>query len=274
MAATVLRPCFGSPTAFLVHGENQFYRGKNGFHPTRCHKCAAKEGCSAIGLARLKSNPRIEMAFNNFTSCGGRVEFAKARKSGRQSAIIHAYRSVIAALDSHGPFQSVNDDRIQAYCDEKLVEQGIKDRERQRVARERERVSRLRKGEFDADFLQRMWRERVYREGLFTSAQKRADAPACLAKAGPDGALLASQVWSAKTILIVGNKKVNPSSIASELIARGWVATGNQNSLRGRVKKALTRITFLETVLLPGATAPIWDRVDLMDLMKPDLYLN
>jgi len=147
MRVPVLRPCFGSPTALLVHGGDQTRSGKNGRQPTRCNACPAKEACAKVGYARLHADARIAAAYNAFEAAGGRLIFIKGRTSRGDAEIERCYGKVLAALIAHPPFANVNDAHIQAYCDDLIAERQAKDQERQRLKRDRERALRMRQAE-------------------------------------------------------------------------------------------------------------------------------
>jgi hypothetical protein len=269
MTKTVLRPCFGSPTAYLVHGGDQFYWGKKGYQRTRCNACPAKEGCAAVGHARLRSSQSISAAHDNFEKLGGREALKQSRKSRDSTQIGRAYRDVLTALNGHGSFESVNDPRIEAHIDAELSKRRDAEFADQKRRVDRDRADRLSRGDFDADLLDRMFRERVYRRVLFGLAQKEIGAPAWLERS-KDGARFASRVWFVKTLLLIAGREPNPSLIASELIARELVPTRNHNSLRARVGKALERIVRLEAAVPPGRSGPIWEKADLNALTTPD----
>lgn len=56
----VLRPCFGSPTAFLRHGGVRLIarREKPPFK-SRCTYCHAREGCEKVAVYRLYNNSEV-----------------------------------------------------------------------------------------------------------------------------------------------------------------------------------------------------------------------
>ena len=263
----LLRPCFGSPTAFLIHGGDQFTKTRKGNFPTRCNNCPAKEACAKVATARLErvSQP-IRDALTAWNLVGGRKEMKSERKSGQFGQASHRWRDLLAALDNHGRFKSINDDYIRDYCNAKVEEQRVKDRDRKQAIRDQERLARFRCGDFDTAFLERMWREAFHRRVLFNQARERDGAPPWLRTRDVGLPQFTADVWRVMTMLEIGQKKPNASLVASELIALDLVESRNHNSLRGRVKSAIDRVRRLETVTLPGRDRPTWDRVDLVEL--------
>jgi hypothetical protein len=61
MTKTVLRPCFGSPTAYLVHGGDQFIGGKKGISARDVMPARLRKGVQqldTLGCAVAKASPQ------------------------------------------------------------------------------------------------------------------------------------------------------------------------------------------------------------------------
>lgn len=268
---TVSRPCFGAPTAYLVHGGMKPVKGRNGqYHASRCMRCPAQPGCEMIAVARLNASPRLRDAKTEFELAGGQRQLTANRKRRRPGDADQKLAGLIRELRSHGPFTSVNDDQIRANLRSSKLERLEKDRQRKAQARLRDRMACAEAGNFDDKFLDRLRRERFFRELSFKIAMSQPGAPPWLTKGNDQTAKFTADVWFIVTLLIAMKVRPNPSRIATELIQRSLVETTNQNSLRSGVKQAMDRIQRLENFVITGKISPTWPKAVLADLFDPE----
>lgn len=187
----------------------------------------------------------------------------------QRSVVSLRWADILRAIERHGYFKSVNDERIREYVDTQRKAEKARDAERKRADREAERRLLRQAGEFDDEFLDRVRRETIHRRLGFERALQHPQRPRWARQCAHDTASFTARTWQAKTLIIARGGKVNPSSVATELIIRELVETTNHNALRDRVRAAMVRIEKLERTMLPGSSEPIWTPVSIDELDEP-----
>ncbi|MCZ4343924.1 hypothetical protein O4H52_20120 [Sphingomonadaceae bacterium G21617-S1] len=263
----VLRPCFGSPTAFLRHGGVRLIarREKPPFK-SRCTYCHAREGCEKVAVYRLYNNSEVRALLGEWHLAGGREALERHDNNHAQ----RKWRDLIAALNRAGPFLSP----VDGWIDEHIVAEDARIREEDRVrqaeARARLRAEKATRGELDEIALDRLKRERIFRQVQFDVTKKEASAPAWLSKGPTDTGAFTAKVWEALKRLELQGIVPNPSNIAGFLINHDLTDRGNQNALRDRTRRAFDRIEHLEHYTPPGRLGPLWPPLKAAQLLEDE----
>lgn len=126
------RPCFGIPTARLVHGREYKIQLDGKLVFARCGECPVRAACHFVCDERLHANESIWEAFREFERHGGRDAFWS--KDARSRAVGHALRELLRHLQAAN-FSTVADADIADHYDRMAVTKREADAERQRRLR-------------------------------------------------------------------------------------------------------------------------------------------
>lgn len=126
------RPCFGIPTAKLVHGREYKVQPDGNLVFARCGECPVKSACNFICDERLHANDDIWEAFRQFERHGGRDALWSAGSGGRAAG--SALRELLRHLQAAN-FTSVADQGLATHYDEKALQKRKADADRQRQHR-------------------------------------------------------------------------------------------------------------------------------------------
>jgi hypothetical protein len=257
MPPLIGRPCFGQVTAYLRHGGHQpFWNPKVGqWMNSRCMRCPVRDACEYVCEERLRVTPAIEKAYREWRANGGRNS-TWSKPSGSMARI--KYRDLLDLLKTTVAFSNSNDEIAIAHCEKVIEDRRIKDRDRKWKNRLRAQLESARAGEFDADVVDVLTRQRIWRQVQHMQARAHPNGPMQLKRVPDDASLFDSHAWVAKTMLELRGAAVNASSIATVMQSQGFDALRSQNALRDRVRRALTRIALLERLHLPGRSEPVW----------------
>lgn len=245
------RPCFGIPTARLIHGRDHLVRGEGGkAYDTRCGGCPLKATCTFITEERIHhSSPRVHDAYKTFCERGGvdAVWTAKGRKK-----LGMALRDLVNALVAEN-FTNVNDVAVAEHYDREAEKRRAKDAERQRLHRASQIAAT---GKFDGDTLDTLKADCRVRVTRLKDAKAMDAAPHWLRKT--NDLSFVGVVWLDKTMLEMSGRKSGATHIAADIRERfPMLATMAPNSLRKRVDKVLKRIPELEALTLADGQ-PCW----------------
>jgi hypothetical protein len=267
----LMKPCFGQPTAFARHGGHQpIVNPRFGSVKSRCMRCNAKEACERVAKARLVVTPEIKSAYVRFEQAGGSFGLKHPKLCPTAE---REFDGLVGAIVSHGGFTSTNDAAALAELDEREKQRKIANAEKKRLARRKA----IKRGEFTAEFLELMERERIRREGQLVLATSWDGLPRNVARMPVQSAVTTADVWFVRECKRIRGEKINPASIARALIARwpGRYPSARYNALRQRTGADLARVATLERHVVKGFSDPIWPCFDLagaldeLDIVAP-----
>lgn len=258
------RPCFGIPTARLVHGYDDAIPGKDGrLRQTRCGQCPLKYACKhVVELRLLKSTDEVQTAYTEVVRRGGAHKIFDPKAVGIGPTIDALCRALHKAA-----LTNANDDLVIKHFEAKRLMQLDADRVRQRDRRTKERAEAAAAGDIPTDVaigLGDACRVRVER---FNTALRGRKPPHWLARVPDDGSLFYGTVWAIDQRLRLAAKKAGTTQIARELqtLLPQW-QTANFEALRKRVERALPHFNELERLMLPDGL-PCWPRFVASDLL-------
>lgn len=264
------KPCLGQMGAFARHGTITMQESKYGPpRATRCGRCSTRGACERTFNYRLSRNSEMSAAYSRFRGAGGAL--------GLTQPTIHpealpAFESFVRVLTRHGGFASVNDAYVKSYYVERRTELLAIDADRKQT----ERRKKLSAGQVDEGHIDLLLRYRTYRQGQFQTLMNdtaaKSHLPARLNRIPPATIRKTSDVWFARELLRAKRECPNPSSIAASMIAQWPEQYQHKESLRGRVKTDLLRIHALEQLVLPGRSAPVWERFDIAKAIAEDEF--
>lgn len=268
VARPIERPCFGSPTAFLIHGGDQVVRGRGGhFRPNRCHRerCPFAAACALVARHRLIATPAIRAAWDTFEAAGGRQAREQAMRN-KGGIALQAWHRLVRQIEDHGTFPCINAEKQRGAVVTILSEQKAKDAARKSRERARERAARLLVGEDDERFLQQLLLEANLRALEFDVARSEPGASPRLTRCDSDGGQFTAKVWRAKMLVDARGLKGTPGRVTKQLIADGVVSPRSENAQRnGAVASALARVEHLEMRADQGSN---WRRVTVQQLLE------
>lgn len=256
MPKLIGRPCFGNPVAYLRHGgQRQFFNRTTGqWTLTRCMRCPVRDACEFVAEERLHASKEIEKARREFEHSGGRT--AMWDKNASRHWII-PWRALIAALERQGPFESVNDHVVAAWCVEKEAEHRERDAARKRVERKKMQQEKAKRAEFTPELDAALNRERIFRRDRYRRACEHRRAPWSVRQAGVDAADFDTLVWMARERLRISDRSDTPYGIAKELHRLGVEETRSVNALRASVSKSVNRLDQLSRLSLDPSLDPV-----------------
>ena len=232
------RPCFGIPTARLVHGREHMIRKNGKLAFARCGECPIKAACQFIVQERLNADERIREAHREFQRRGGAEAFWSNEPSTSRApgAALHA---LVRELQAAG-FTSVNDSALAKHYDELA-------QTRREAAAERQRKHRQPSTTEPANDQKEQARDLVA-EGIelrkaIETAQKQVDCPRWLHRLN---AADVARVWAIRVALARRGEKHGATHIASAL-APAMSEVGD-DAVRFRVTRILKRMHLIEAL--------------------------
>lgn len=233
------RPCFGIPTAKLVHGREYKVQPDGNLVFARCGECPVKSACNFICDERLHANDTIWEAFREFERHGGRDAFWSADRGSR--AVGSALRELLRHLQSAN-FTSVADAGVAAHYDDKALQKREADAERQRQHRAQVPQMSANTSSMPSDHSIK-GAARLLRDNL-SALQKAAKCPRKLRQIDLD---LMERIWVARMKLSRLGRPHGATHIASAIAIA--YPNNSHDSLRKRIETVLKRLPLLEALL-------------------------
>lgn len=231
------RPCFGIPTAKLVHGREYKIQPDGSVVFARCGECPIRSACHFICDERLHANKNIWEAFREFERRGGRDAIWSG--DGRGRAVASALRELLRQLQAAN-FTTVADASVAEHYDEVAVKRREADAERQRQHRAQVQEGLAAPDPIPADQIIRD-EARLLRDKL-CAIQENADCPRKLRQMDE---VLLERVWAVRAKLSLLGKEHGATAIARALEQKyPGVSLG---ALRKRIETVLNRLLLLES---------------------------
>lgn len=233
------RPCFGIPTAKLVHGREYKIQPDGSLVFARCGECPVKAACGFICNERLHANDRIREAFREFERRGGRDAFWSADGSGR--AVGSALRELLRHLQAAN-FSSVADAGVATHYDVKAIQKREADAERQR--QHRAKVPQM-----SADTDARPSDQTIKAEARLLRDNLAAiqETTKCPRKLRQIDLVLVERIWAVRMKLSRLGRPCGATHIASAIA--NLYPNSSMDSLRKRIETVLHRLPLLEALL-------------------------
>lgn len=231
------RPCFGIPTAKLVHGREHKVQLDGNLVFARCGECPIKAACHFICDERLHANAAIWDSFRDFERCGGRDAFWLG--DGRGRAVGSALRELFRHLQAAN-FTTVADADLAAHYDAKALEKRDADAKRQRQHR-----AQVQQTDADGDPVpsdEIITRDASLLREKLRVLQEGANCPRQLRKIDP---VLLERVYAVRAKLPLLGKPHGTTAIAEALADR--YPKLSLGALRKRIETVLKRLPALES---------------------------
>ena len=253
------RPCFGIPTARLVHGQDAFKKGKNGnVYPTRCGGCPVRVACAHVVERRLnRTTQEVRDAYDEVLNRGGANKVFDSHYAGGVRAPLAALVKALQEAD----LTSVNDKEVADHYDRQRAVSLRSDAERKRAKRQQPKATL---GPDAMATLKAEFRSRVKR---LEQAKVAGMGARGMQKAPKDWPTFAGTVWLTQAMLEASRQKVGPQYIAKEMQRRFPKSFGAQElgALRERVRRALPLMADLESLQMPDGS-PCWQSFNAANL--------
>lgn len=233
------RPCFGIPTAKLLHGREFKVRPDGSLLFARCGECPVRSACSFVCDERLHANDDIWEAFREFERHGGRDAFWSG--DNRSRAVGSALRNLLRHLQAAN-FTTVGDANVAAHYDKKAIKKREADAERQR--QHRAQVQQVVAKPLPIPSDQAIKSEARILRDILCARQDEADCPRKLRQIDD---VLVERVWAVRTKLSLQGKPHGSTPIARALA--GAYPTISFGALRKRIETVLSRLPLLEPLL-------------------------
>ena len=232
------RPCFGIPTAKLLHGREYKIRLDGSLVFARCGECPVKTTCQFVCDERLHANDAIWEAFREFERRGGREAYWSGKVGSR--AVGSALRELLRHLQAAN-FTTVADANVAAHYDKKSLQAQDAAAERQRQHRAKVQQGHATVNSLPSD--QIIGGEaRLLRDKL-CAVQAGANCPLKLRQM--DG-MLVERVCAVRTKLSLLGKRHGPTAIALALADK--YPGVHMDALRKRIETVLKRLPLLESL--------------------------
>ncbi len=229
------RPCFGIPTARLVHGREVMIRQNGKLSFARCGECPIKATCQFVVDERLQANSRIREAHKDFQRHGGAEAFWSQDQSRAPG---HALNRLVRELQDAN-FTTVNDIVIAAHYDKASEERRNANTERQRAYREGAKTSDIQTVGPGSAIVTEGRRMRA----IIEAAQVRPNCPRWVVNLN---AHTVAQVWAIKRYLSEQGKKHGPTHIARAL--QRSAPEVEHDAFRFRITRILGRLPQIEAL--------------------------
>lgn len=232
------RPCFGIPTAKLLHGREYKIRLDGSLVFARCGECPVRTTCEFVCDERLHANDAIWEAFREFERRGGRDAYWSG--VGGSRAVGSALRELLRHLQAAN-FTTVADANVAAYYDKKFLQKQKTAAERQRQHRAKVQQGHSTTNPLPSDQIIK-GEARLLRDKLCT-IQLEEDCPRKLRQMDE---VLVERVCVVRAKLSSQGKQHGPTAIAKALAARYPGLT--MHALRKRIEAVLKRLPLLQSL--------------------------
>ena len=233
------RPCFGIPTAKLLHGREYKVRLDGSLVFARCGECPIRSACDFVCDERLHVNEHIWEAFREFRRQGGR-EAIWSGIHARGRAAASALRDMLRHLQA-AQFTTVADTYVAAHYDKKALQKQVVDAERQRQHRRQ-----VQKGAGDPSSILSdrtiASEARLLHDNICVSREEEY-CPRWLRQIDEK---LVERVWAVRKKLFLKGERHGATHIARAL-AKTYPET-TLGALRKRIENVLTRLPQLEAL--------------------------
>lgn len=231
------RPCFGIPTARLIHGREYIIRDDGKLAFARCGECPIKAACQFIVDERLNANDRIREAHREFQRRGGAKAFWSRDRSRSVGA---ALQQLVRELQAAG-FTTINDAQVIAHYDKRAQDRRAMGAKRQRAFRD----AMANEAKAASQPLSRasLVIEAKALQQRIEAAQKAPGCPRWLSEAD---AAWAAQVWAVRAALSSRGDKHGATHIARVLASAAQRDV--TDALRFRVARVLKRLPQIEAL--------------------------
>lgn len=231
------RPCFGIPTAKLVHGREYKIQPDGNLVFARCGECPVRSPCHFICDERLHANEKIWEAFRDFERHGGRNAFWSG--DGRSRAVASALRELLRLLQAAN-FTTVADASVAAHYDKKALQKQETDAERQRQHRAQVQQALPEPDPIPSD---QVFKEeaRLLRDKLCAVKMQ----PDCPRKLRQMDEVLLERVWPVRAKLSLLGKPHGPTHIARALAP--LYPDDSFDAFRKRIEIVLHRVPLLKS---------------------------
>lgn len=231
------RPCFGIPTAKLLHGREYKIRMDGSTVFARCGECPIKSACEAICDERLHANAEIWEAYREFRRRGGRDAYWSS-DSSRSRGVASALRDLLRHLQS-ASFSTVADAHIPKHYEAKAAQKRSVNTDRQRKHRKQKLAAPSDAKTVASD--RSIADDAVLLHDRIRAARTDTNCPRWLHQIDE---ALAMRVWAVRTELSRQGKAHGATHIARGLSCVYPAST--LDALRKRVETVLKRIDRLE----------------------------
>lgn len=265
------KPCFGVPTARLLHEHIREVQIVRGTRPvlSRCGGCLARDGCKAVVDARLMRSTEISVAVAAFRGLGGSAALRNDRPRP-DPRLLGLYREIIRLLSSDGPYADCNIAAAQSYLEDEVAKRRASHAARQ--ARYRAKQARLdrKAGIISKALADQLRLEAIARAGRCLQYIDSEQAPPQLTRGDRKGLVVfTTHVWKIRrTMQLATGTTPCAYSIAKWIIRNGPTFGTNLDSLRSRIDRALSRIDLLERTQMPGESLRVWPMFTDKDALR------
>lgn len=232
------RPCFGIPTARLVHGREYIIRDRGRPALARCGECPIRQACHFVCDERLHANEDIREAYRDFQRYCGREAFWSPDVADRK-AVGLALSKLLRHLQAAN-FTTVADASIEAHYDKKAFQKREAAAERQRQHRAQVQQAPSASDPIPSDQIIK-GEARLLRDKL-CAVKKQANCPRMLRQMDED---LLERVWPVRMKLSLLRKPHGPTAIARALAK--LYPDDTLDALRKRIEIVLKRVPLLES---------------------------
>lgn len=263
MPGLIGRPCFGQPTAYLLHWfKRPYWHAKGGqLREARCTLCGVRDACRFVAEARLSSSVELQKARQAFEAAGGESSLNdKTRVIGSAAS---RWADLLRELIKHGSFTSSNDVFVADHYAAMEAAALQKDRERKVRDRLKARLGRARLGDFDPEVVLAILAHRTNYVALHSVAALHPKPPHYLRQCRDDSRFFDADVLVASAALSFAGGKLNPSSVAHQLHRFGLHTDREINNLRQRVGPTLNRVQRMSRERLEGVAEPMFPPLDI-----------
>lgn len=234
------RPCFGIPTAKLLHGREYKVRLDGSLVFARCGECPIRAACEFVCDERLHFNEDIREAYREFQRHGGRDAYWSSDAS-RRRAVASALRELLRHLQA-AHFTTVADADVAAHYEKQALQKREADAERQRQHRAQVRLGGPDLDQITSD--QAIKAEARLLHDNLCAIQREAKCPRKLRQLDAE---FVERVWAARVKLSRLGRSHGATHIANA-IAMTYPAS-SAGALRKRIETVLKRLPLLEPLL-------------------------
>lgn len=232
------RPCFGIPTARLIHGREHMIRKNGKLAFARCGECPIKAACVFIVDEMLHASEGIREARREFQRRGGAEAFWSSEPSNSRAPAA-ALMVLVRELQAAG-FTTINDAAVAAHYDALAAKRRTADADRQRAYRRRAMDG---PGKLDTSQVSQVIAEAKDLRTMIEAAQESPDCPRWLTRLA---AADVARVWAVKVALLNRGQKAGATHIARAI--RGITPEIPHDALRFRVARILKRERQIEAL--------------------------
>lgn len=242
------RPCFGIPTARLLHGREYKVQLDGSLVFARCGECPIKSTCDFICDERLHANEDIREAYREFRRQGDREAFWSGDAS-RGRAAASALRDLLRRLQAAN-FTTIDEERLAAHYDEQAVQNREADAKRQREHRDKAQKAVADPSAAQSDSVISGQAHQL--RASIVAAKEDEKSPRWLHQID---ARLASNVWAVRSKLSGQGRRHGATHIAKGL-ANAYPGT-TVDALRKRIEVVLARLPELEPMATKPSNCPV-----------------